>query len=78
MRKVAEILGAQLVFGGSGLLVEGEEAAELYVDEVLDGSGRFSYLDSTVSMRGLTETEATRVWDDRLLEDQLRRIHNGS
>ena len=37
--------------------LDSEEAAELYVDEVLDGSGRFLYLDSIGSVRGLDQDE---------------------
>jgi len=72
MRHVSQLLL------GCGLLADSEEASELYVDEVLDGSGRFSYLDSTGSVSALVEVEESRVWDERLLEEQLRRIHNGS
>ena len=61
-----------------GLFADSEEASELYVDEVLDGSGRFSYLDRTVSMRGLVEVEESRVWDAQLLQEQHRRFLNGS
>ncbi len=35
--------------------LETEEAAELYVDEVLDGQGRFLYLDSKSSVSALPE-----------------------
>ena len=72
VRKVSEILE------GCGLFADSEEASVYYVDEVLDGSGRFSYLDSTVSMRGLVEVEESRVWDAELLQEQHRRFLNGS
>ena len=52
MRKVSEILRS------GGLFLDSEEASELYVDEVLDGSGRFQYLDRVVSMSALAEAEA--------------------
>jgi len=71
LRKLADILP------GCGLPADCEEASELYVDEVLDGSGRFSYLDSTVSMSALVEVEESRVWDARLLDQQHRRFLNG-
>ncbi len=38
--------------------LDSEEAAELYVDEVLDGSGRLLYLDSSGSVSALAEAEA--------------------
>jgi len=41
----------------SGHLLGSEEASELYVDEVLDGSGRFCYVDRVVRMTALTEAE---------------------
>ncbi len=66
------------IMRGCGLRADSEAASELYVDEVLDGSGRFGYLDSVGSMRGLAEAEDTRVWDAALLEDQHRRFLNGS
>ncbi len=71
-RKVSEILP------GCGLLADSEEASALYVDEVLDGDGRFQYLDSIGSVSGLVEVEGSRVWDDQLLEEQHRRFLNGS
>ena len=72
MRHIADILR------GCGLLADSEEASELYVDEVLDGSGRFSYLDSVGSVSALAEAEDHRVWDAPLLEQQHRRFLNGS
>ncbi len=33
--------------------IDSEEAAELYVDEVLDGAGRFVHLDKVASVSGL-------------------------
>ncbi len=65
------LFGAQLFLGS-------ELAAELYVDEVLDGRGRFQYLDSVSSVSGLVEVEEDHVWDDRLLDQQHRRFLNGS
>ena len=55
MRHIADIL---LV---CGLLADSEEASELYVDEVLDGSGRLQYVDSTGSVRGLRRDEARYI-----------------
>jgi len=55
VRKVSDILRARFLAS--------EEAAELYVDEVLDGSGRLQYLGGTVSVRGLAEAEARMVAD---------------
>jgi len=49
--KVSDILLRDLFLGS-------EEASELYVDEVLDGSGRFLYVDSVVSVSALAEAEA--------------------
>ncbi len=66
------------ILRGCGLPAESEEASELYVDEVLDGSGRFRYLDSVGSVSALAEAEDSRVWDDRLLQEQHRRFLNGS
>ena len=71
MRVVSDILR------GCGLLADSEEASALYVDEVLDGRGRFCYLDTVGSVSALAEAEASRVWDDQLLQDQHRRFLDG-
>jgi len=63
---------------GCGLFADSERASELFVDEVLDGSGRFLYLDSVGSVSALAEAEGSRVWDGQLLEEQHRRFLNGS
>ena len=64
-----------------------EIAAELYVDEVIDGQGwpiaiapapGDRYLDKVSRVTALTETEIPHVWDDRILENQHRRFLNGS
>ena len=72
MRKVSEILR------GCGLFADSEEALALYVDEVLTGSGRFTYLDSSSSVSALADAEDNRVWDDHLLDQQCRRLLHGS
>ncbi len=59
----------------SDLFLKSERASELYVDEVLDGSGRVQYLDTEVSVSGPL---LDPVWDARLIEDQYRRFLNGS
>ena len=58
--------------------LQSEKAAELYVDEVLDGRGRFLYLDNRVSVSALVEVEGSHVWDDQLLNEQYQRFLNGS
>jgi len=40
-----------------GDFLDSERASELYVDEVLDGSGRFQYLDVPGSVSGLSRVE---------------------
>ncbi len=69
---------SHILLHGCGLLADSEEASELYVDEVLDGSGRFRYLDSVSSVSALAEAEDSRVWDEQLIEEQYRRFLNGS
>ncbi len=56
--------------------LDSELASELYVDEVLDGSGRIQYLDSMVSMSALPDPGP--IWVDRVIEEQYRRFINGS
>jgi len=72
------IVVSRKLLPGCGLLADSEVASELYVDEVLDGQGRFSYLDSVGSVSALAEAEDSRVWDDHLLIQQHRRFLNGS
>jgi len=60
------------------LFLASEKAAELYVNEVLDGEGRFLHLDSTGSVSGL-ELERDTLWpSDQDLLEQCERFHNGS
>ncbi len=65
--------------------IQTELAAELYADELVDGSGRpirgrltdlrdVVRLDKVRSVSGLVEVEESRVWDDQLLEEQYRRF----
>ena len=65
------MIGEQLAF----CFTDGEVASELYVDEVLDGSGRLLYLDRVSSVSALPEPELP-VWDVHLLEEQHRRFLN--
>jgi len=65
-----------LIPGVTAQFLRSEGAAELYVDEVLDGQGRFQYLDKVGSMSGSTPPELH--WDDAVLNEQYRRFHNGS
>ncbi len=62
------------------LHLDSEEAAELYVDEVLDGQGRFQYLDSVGSVSGLVEVEGPcMMWPcQEAMDRQYRRFLNGS
>jgi len=62
---------------GAQLDLERELAADMYCDEVIDGSGRLLYLDTVVSVSALAEAES-RPWDDELLEKQYRRFLHGS
>ncbi len=48
--------------------LDSEEASELYVDEVLDGSGRLLYLDRTVSMSALAEAEARALSANHIMD----------
>ena len=58
------------------LFLASELAAELYVDEVIDGSGRLLYVDKDVSMSALPDPDP--IWVDRVIEEQYRRFINGS
>ncbi len=72
------------------LILRSETAAEMYVDEVLDGQGRpiagtpltphemCVTLDGSGSVSALVEVEGSHVWDDHIIEDQHRRFLNGS
>ena len=61
------------------LFLSSERAAELYVDEVLDGSGRLLHLDSTGSVSGLELERDRHMWlSDQQLLEQCERFHNGS
>ena len=51
-----------------------ELASELYCDEILDGSGRFLHLDSTVSVSALPEAGRLASTTENL---DRREIHNG-
>jgi len=60
------------------LFMASEKAAELYVDEVLDGEGRLLHLDSIGSVSGLRRDENTCVWpSDKEFLEQSERFHNG-
>ena len=73
--------GPEIIFEDVGyqqltLFGESELAAELYVDGALDGKTFERYLDESVSVSALPETE-TAVWpDDEQLENQYRRFLN--
>ncbi len=55
-----------------------EIASELYVDEVLDGSGRLQYIDTMGSVRGL-DLDRDPMWpSDKYLDEQVRRDLNAS
>ena len=71
------MIGDQIPLLPDSDFLESERASELYVDEVLDGSGRIQYLDSSVSVSGLRRDESAHVWDDEVIEDQHRRFHHG-
>ena len=58
--------------------IESEEASELYVDEVLDGSGSFQYLDKVGSVSGLEQERNSLVWDEMVIDHQYRRFLHGS
>jgi len=53
-----------------------EEAAQRISLEGLAPRGDREYLDKVVSVSALVEVEEFHVWDDQLLENQFRRIHN--
>ncbi len=56
--------------------IDSEEASLLYCDEVLDGAGRFLYVDRDVSLSALPEAGAA----DRFVQSEMfdqREIHNG-
>ncbi len=50
------------------LFLASERAAELYVDEVLDGSGRLLHLDITGSVSALVEVEDDFDYDATHIE----------
>jgi len=62
----------------SWLYLRSESAAEHYVDEIVDGSGRLQYLDKPLSMSALTETETDYDYDPTHIELNRRLIPHGS
>jgi len=62
----------------SPLFLGSEKAAELFVDEVLDGSGRFQYLDKSGSVSAMVEVEDDFDYDPKHVELNRRLIHHGS
>jgi len=59
--------------------LDSEYAAELYVDEVLDGNGQLLYLDNVVSVSALAEAEAAdRFYGVQQDMFDRREILNGS
>ncbi len=56
--------------------IETELAAELYCDEVVDGSGKFQYLDRVVSVSAVTETGNPSVPELDQKGFEQREIHN--
>ena len=57
-------------------LLVSEAGAELYVNEVLDGSGRFQYLDKVASVSALTEPEPVMWLNEENQDEQYRRFLN--
>ncbi len=55
-------------------LLASELAAELYCDEVLDGSGYFQDLDRVISMRALEDEDEPASTTD---QHDRREFHNG-
>jgi len=59
-----------------------EEAEQRVVDGAeflgVDERQLSLYLDRVGSVSALVEVEEDHVWDDRLLDEQDRRFHNGS
>ena len=50
--------------------MESELAAEMYCDELLDGSGSFQYLDRSVSVSALDEDEDASIHQPRRVAPQ--------
>ncbi len=63
-----------LLFGTPG--TDTELAAEMYADDVLDGSGRLCHLDKVSSMSAMPEPE--HHWDSEILKRQERSFNHGS
>jgi len=58
--------------------VASEEAAVAWVDERVDGSGSFQYLDRSGSVSALVEVEDDYEYSPDHIELNRRLIHNGS
>ena len=70
-RRMRDLLRAGSLFLAS------EEAAVLYVDDVLDGSGNVLHLDKPSSVSALIEIENDFVYDPAHIELNRRLILNG-
>ncbi len=53
---------------------ESEVAAELYCDEGIDGKTFQRYIDRSVSVSALPETETSMIFDDGVIDEQYRRF----
>ena len=54
-----------------------EKAAEMYVNEEVDGGGRLLYLDKVASVSGARRDELTMIFDDEVLNEQHERhVHS--
>jgi len=74
----ADLVRDSELFPQIGFDTTSEVAAENYVDELVDGSGRPLYLDKVRSVSGKRRDEPSHVWDDQVLEEQHRRFLNAS
>ena len=63
---------------GSFLTAKGlKEAAQRHSLEGLAPLGDVAYVDTPLSVSGLSRAEPLHVWDDQLLDQQYRRVHHG-
>ena len=73
--KTRATLDALQVVGYEQLTLFGasELAAELYVDEALDGREFQCEIDKSVSVSALDEDEVTMIFDDGVIDEQCQR-----
>ncbi len=71
-----ELAGGILARMGWPPSIDSEVAAQLYVNEELDGDGNWLHLDKVGSVSGARRDEPYHVWDDQLLDEQYRRFLN--